>query len=308
MDPLRRKQAEMLFSEYNLELAKVYDRILDGVKSEADFAAPDFQSMLQNEVFNSLQPWFSEKLDGLSEDTPEGFFDSLMTIDETMEVFSLAAEMVDGDLPDLLMLRLGAFGEEAITRLLDLALAHDWTPAEGVEDNDFRDSILVHMAALRVLGMWNVKAAIHPVLSRFLSIDTPDELVAESVKDFMIPYGNAIVSELITCLDEGSQGGLVGPYEYLVIGLTEIGKEDSSEEIFQCLRRVFRAMEHKVIASICLGDYGDGRAVPLLKGYLDRHTHDVDRQFFYETLSAIKRLGGDTTDITDPFRDFSSPK
>jgi hypothetical protein len=308
MDPLRRKQAEMLFSEYNRELAKVYDKILDDVKSEVDFAAPDFQSMLQNEVFNCLQPWFSKKLDGLSEDTPEGFFDSLITLDDTMEVFSIAAQMVDGDLPDLLMLRLGAFGEEASMRLLELAMAGEWIRGEGVEDNAFRDGILIHMAALRILGLWNIEMALDPVLARFLNIDAPDELVAESVRDFLVPYGEVVVPRLIACLDEGSEGGLVGPYEYLVIGLTEIGKENASEEIFQCLRRVFRSMEHKVIASVCLGDYGDGRAVPLLKGYLDRHTHDVDRQFFYETLSAIKRLGGDIADITDPFRDFSSKK
>ena len=42
--------------------------------------------------------------------------------------------------------------------------------------------------------------------------------------------------------------------------------------------------------------------------YLDRHVHEIDRQFFYETLSAIKRLGGDITDIEDPFRDFSKKK
>ena len=67
-------------------------------------------------------------------------------------------------------------------------------------------------------------------------------------------------------------------------------------------------MEHKVIAAICLGDYGDGRAVPLLKSYLDRHIREIDRQFFYETISAIKRLGGDISDIQDPFRDFSKKK
>lgn len=67
-------------------------------------------------------------------------------------------------------------------------------------------------------------------------------------------------------------------------------------------------MDHKVIASICLGDYGDGRAVPLLKSYLDRNVSTIDRQFFYETISAVKRLGGDISDIQDPFRDFSGQK
>ncbi len=308
MDELRRKQAQMLFAEYNHELARIYEEIIAGFTNESDFGSMDFQSMLQNEVFNSMQSWFSKSIDGLEEGTPEGFFDSLLSLDDTMEVFLLAATMVDGDLPDPLMMRLGAFGEPATAKLLELALAGLWEKEVGQEDNDFRDSILPNMAALRVLGLWNIEAAIDPALDRFAAIPTPDEFIAEAMRDFLTAFGTPVVPRLISRLDAACESGVVGPDEYLLIALTQIGSDNQTEEIYQCMRRVFRAMEHKVIASVCLGDYGDGRAVPLLKGYLDRHIHEVDRQFFYETLSAIKKLGGDIRDIQDPFRDFNQKK
>ena len=61
-----------------------------------------------------------------------------------------------------------------------------------------------------------------------------------------------------------------------------------------------------VIAVICIGDYGDPRGIALLKGYLDRTVHTIDRETFYEALSAIRRLGGEINDIQDPFHDFTN--
>ena len=74
----------------------------------------------------------------------------------------------------------------------------------------------------------------------------------------------------------------------------------------QAMRAAFRRMKNKVIAVICIGDYGDSRGIALLKGYLDRNTHTIDRETFYEALSAIRRLGGEINDIQDPFHDFTN--
>lgn len=225
-----------------------------------------------------------------------------------MKVFAIAAEMLDGDLPDHLMLRVGAFGEASSARLVEMALAHDWTPAQGEDDDAFRRKLAVDLAALRVLGQWTYEPAIEPVLNRFCDLAEPDEYIADGVKAFVIPFGDKMVPEIAARIDGAAAAGLKGPFEYLVIYLTQIGRAEPDEEIFLSLKKAFRSMEHKVIASICLGDYGDGRAVPLLKSYLDRHVREIDRQFFYETVSAIKRLGGDISDIQDPFRDFSPKK
>jgi len=308
MDNLIKQQATFLFSEYNRVLGEVYDEALEGVTNDATLASAEFQEYLQNTVINSLQPWFVTELEGLEAGTPEEFFDSLLTLDDVMTIFAIAADMLDGDMPDQLMLRVGAFGEASSDMLVKMALTHNWSAAEGEDDDVFRSKLAVDLAALRVLGQWTYEPAIEPILNRFCELSEPDEYVADAVKSFVVPFAGKIVSELSARIEGAAGTGLKGPFEYLVIFLTEIGRTEPDEEIFQSLKKAFRSMEHKVIAAICLGDYGDGRAVPLLKSYLDRHIREIDRQFFYETISSIKRLGGDVSDIQDPFNDFSSKK
>lgn len=309
MNSHKQKQAVYLFEEYNRVLGEVYDQLLESVTDERALQMPEFQRQLQINVLNSIQPWFSQELDGLEDNTPEGFFDSLLALEDTLEVFSIAAQRIDGDMPDLLLLRLGAFGQQAAESLLDLALSQDWQIPSKDSFNEeaelaLREQLAIPLAALRVLGQWQYEPAIKPFLDRFCSIEVPDELLADSMKTFCVDFGATIVPELLARIDLAMTSDLTGPFEYLIIYLTEIGIQEPSEEIFRCLKEAFRKMEHKVIGAICLGDYGDGRAIPLLKSYLERHIHEIDRQFFYETLSAIHRLGGDTKDIQDPFRDF----
>ena len=306
MDNELKQQTILLFDEYNRVLGEVYDEILDSVTDEATLASPQFQMYLENSVINSLQPWFSEELAGLTAGTPEAFLDALVTLEDVMDVFRIAAEKIDGDLPDHLMLRVGAFGEAATVKIMEMALAQEWSPLEGEEIPDFRDRLAIDLAALRVLGQWKYGPSVEPVLDRFCALTDPDEYVADGVKAFAVGFADEIVPEITARLETPNLPGLGGPYEYLVVYLTEIGKTEPSEDIFRGLKFAFRKMDHKVIAAICLGDYGDGRAVPLLKSYLDRHIHEIDRQFFYETISAIKKLGGDISDIQDPFRDFGA--
>ena len=83
-----------------------------------------------------------------------------------------------------------------------------------------------------------------------------------------------------------------------------ISKTNGTDENYDILRAAFRKTERKVIGALCLGDYGDSRAIALLKGYLDRNGHALDRETFYESMSVIQKLGGDISDINDPFGDF----
>ena len=42
----------------------------------------------------------------------------------------------------------------------------------------------------------------------------------------------------------------------------------------------------------------------MLKGYVNRNVATISRELFYEIMSAVKALGGDISDIEDPFGDF----
>ena len=302
MQKLMKEQAILIFDTYNRALSEVYESILGDVEQESELASADFQEYLQSRVLNALHPWYSMPLEGLQDETPEGFFDSILSMEDALEIFDIAAEKVDGDLPDPFLLRLAAFGETVSDALLEKAFSHDWEKPSDMDEMDFHDLLAIDIAALRVLGLWKEVDSINPILDRFLNLASPIEYLADGIKAYVQCFEEQIVPDLIARLSNPVDSELGGGYEYALVFLTEVGKYKPEEEIFQCLRASFRAMKNKVIAAICLGDYGDGRAVPLLKSYIDRHLNEIDQPFFYETLSAIKRLGGEIGDIQDPFR------
>ena len=56
-------------------------------------------------------------------------------------------------------------------------------------------------------------------------------------------------------------------------------------------------MENQIIGTICLGDYGDGRAVAFLRGWVLKHPEVTDKGILSEIYSSIKRLGGQYEDL-----------
>ena len=302
MDNLTKEQVIYLFESYNGALEEIYEEALKDVEDESVLASQEFQIDLQNRILNGVQPWFSMTLEGLVSGTPEAFFDQIVTLEDALEIFDIAAKMVDGDLPELFLLRLGAFGDAVPEALLKRAFSVSWEKPEDMDEMAFHDSLLVSMAALRILGFWKNEESVTAVLDAFLRIDAPNEFLSDGIRDFVVGFEGKMVPELLFRLENASDIKLGGGYEYLLIFLAQIGVVEPSEEIFQALKSAFRNMGNKVIAVLCLGDYGDGRAVPMIKSYLDRNIREMDRQFFYESQSVIKKLGGDISDIKDPFK------
>lgn len=293
------------FASYNRNLGEQFDSELSGIEDPEIMDAPGFDDAIRSHVLHGMHAWYSLPIQTAGGQTPQGMIDRIDTLDEAMEVFRMAAVQCDEELPDLLRTKLGTYGVRAVDRLLPLVFASVWDAPENA-DEDRPDDLLVSCAALRLLGDWKAAETFELVLSRFLATEEPEEMVSESFISYCNGIGPATAPALQQALLQAAAAGhdLSGPYEYAVIALSGVGRMQPSDSIFLCLRECFRKMERKVIGAICLGDYGDGRAIPTLKGYLDRNSGQIDRQLFYEVLSAIKRLGGDISDIHDPFGDF----
>ena len=76
------------------------------------------------------------------------------------------------------------------------------------------------------------------------------------------------------------------------MALAEIGHTHKSEPVYRCLKNAFQSMDNKLIGALCLKSYGDGRAVPSLRGYLEKNRGKVDQETFNEIISVIRSLGG----------------
>lgn len=298
-------QATLIFEKYNEYMEKSSEEILTRESESRDIFNEEFERAFNKEIQKRMVEFFSRELTGLSVGTPNAFFDSLASVGEYIDVFVIAAKVSEDIPPVALTDRLTAFGDKAYEELLALALSFDWNLNQEDDSLSARDAMAPGIAAIRLLGVKGFTGSIVPVLDRYCAISAPDEYLSDTVSEYVLNMGPAVIPELVQRIQNASIFLAGGPEEDLVVALASIGGRTQTDEIYQCLRGAFRKMERKVIGVLSLGDYGDGRAILMLKEYLRRNIHDIDRELFYETLTVIRNLGGDITDIEDPFKDFS---
>jgi hypothetical protein len=297
-----------LFTEFNQNISKVCEAFADQVSSKDGPTEGEMAEHFKNfraYIEQQTAPFWKEKKDYLDGKTGEEYISGL-DLQEALAAFNESAMLIDDEAtPYPLVDRLKNAGPEACEQLLKMVLDTPWQPAEGEDENEFFTKFQPCVAAIRFFGAAEYEPAMEPVLARFCSFSSTQEYIADSVKVMMMGMGQKGVPVLIDFMLNRSDEEITGPYEDMMIILTHVGSNDRSDEIYQALRAGFRRMKSKVIAVICMGDYGDPRAIALLKGYLDRTVHTIDRETFYEALSAIRRLGGEINDIQDPFHDFT---
>lgn len=302
-------QTTQLFTEFNKRLSKVCEAFADQVTSEDGPTEGEMAEHFKNfraYIERETAPFWKEKksyLDGQDGET----YISELNLEEALDAFNEASMLIDDEAtPYPLVERLKSFGEPACERLLNMVLDASWQPKEDEDENEFFVKFQPCVAAIRFFGTAQYEPAMEPVLTRFCSFPSTQEYIADSVKVMMLGLAEKSVPTLIDFLLNRSDEEITGPYEDMMIMLTQVGIKNQQNEIYQALRAAFRRMKAKVIAVICIGDYGDPRGIALLKGYLDRTVHTIDRETFYEALSAIRRMGGEINDIQDPFHDFTN--
>ncbi|HOO61283.1 MAG TPA: hypothetical protein PKV44_02510 [Bacillota bacterium] len=307
----RSEQIKAVFTRYNEELARACDAFAANISSEEGPTEIEMEEHFEgfsSFVAAKTEAFWDISIDAAGGDTARHFIETL-SFDEMFEAFCIAAQVIDDDsLPKVLENAVVAYGEPMFDRLLAFVMDAPWKKTEGQAEEDFYMAFLPAGAAIRLLGKVEYEKAVEPVLRKFCSFPQTEEFVADSVKVMMVCAGQYSAPLLISMLENEADEDVSGPYEDLMIMLTHVGRRARTDAIYAALRATFRRMKNKVIAAICIGDYGDVRGIPLLKGYLDRNIKTIDRELFYESLSSIRRLGGDIKDIQDPFKDFTANK
>lgn len=305
MDKLTNKDWALIFKAYNDALSASYDRNLSRLMTDEDHLPDDFDLLLETAVHNDVQNWFDETSAG--EERGGAAIDAISSLTEAIAIAVSAAMICDDGLPDRIKIMLGRFLPEAGDRLVRIILEHTWSAGrelaagsnEITEVEDSGNSDSVASVLLRQLGEWQIAAGFDDLLDRFTLDENPDEMFADAFRAYLIALGDAAVPPVLAALTREDQKGrrLRGPGEYLLIALTDIGKDKPCEDIYRCLKNSFLTMENQIIGTICLGDYGDGRAVAFLRGWVLKHPEVTDKAILSEIYSSIKRLGGQYEDL-----------
>lgn len=278
----------------------------DDEKSYEEYVLDKVLSEAKAEML-SMEEAPAEELDGQSlKEYLKG-----VSLEELIEIQDYCAATLDSDVPSSVTSAFEARSEreEIIARAIKEITEASWTEEELYSTVEGEDK-LFEMEFNKVKAWFEVLIAIkysdftETVVNRFMSYDLTREFVAESVSKYVEAFPDVSIPLIIDRLEAHKDDGIKGPCEDLVMMLAAIGRNVKSDDIYMALKSAFRYMENKIYAVICLGEYGDSRAIPMLKGYVNRHQTTIERDVFYEILSAVQKLGGDTSDIQDPFCDF----
>ena len=304
------------------ELLKRYDEIgalileqkLDEFGDQLDQKPEDVDDATYEEYIQRLAKEETEAATAKLENEPDEklgdksmrqVFDEL-SFDEKTEALEYAALNLDRGVPQSLVESIATEPSDMVRDYCGKVIGEcAWTEDELADDNVlFEMQFQKAIACFSVLTKMKEPCFIQAVLDRYMSYGQTREFVAESIASYVEAFPEVSEPFLINIIESNVDDGLEGPCEDVVIMLTEIGKNHKTEEIYQTLRHAFRYMTNKIYAVICLADYGDDRAVAMFKNYINRNQKTIERDLFYEMMSAIQNLGGDISDIQDPFGDF----
>lgn len=292
--------AKLVFESYNMVVEGSYDKVFSSNRPE-DLLKIKEESVLQY-LIEDLKRWAQTPINDLGGVSPFDYFQSINNLKHLMDLFRLGSKLCDKDLPDPLLQRLKDFKHEALDELMKLAL--DLSLLRDEEE------MFASLMAIKIMGKWKIEAAVSPLIGLLSSLDSEDEIIIEEVYNTLIAIGDASISGIANRLNEIDRVSLAD--EYLLGSLVKISinsvDKTTHDMIYRCIKNTFNKMDDKVFGAMCLGDFGDGRAIPTLRGYVQKNRDSIDYETYCEIRAAVHRLGGNMDDLNISFKEIELKK
>lgn len=281
-------RGEVLFSGYNEAVEQGYNNVFKSMnkKNALRGVGPEAEE-IEKSVRESIKKWEETPIEALDNLTPAQYISGIKDFDYMIELFKEGSRICHESMPSIFLEKMKEYGNKAVEAVMKLAA--DKNLLENSKETD------IPVMAVRVLGEWKVDWAVDKLIELLIDTAGENELFADSIKDALISIGEPSIEKIIQVLNESDT--IEDAQEYLVTALAEVGKHKRSDNVYRCIKNTFTRMENKIIGAICLGNYGDGRAIPALRGYIQKNRNTLDPDTYSEVKSAIFRLGGQVDDI-----------
>lgn len=297
-------EIQQLLQYWNKVLNERTEAFVRANKMEGLQLTPDLSMALRNSVLNSLQDFTSTPLAEFNNRSPQDILSGIETAEQAMDLFNMAADACDVVLPDFITFVLGSFGTGFAHALEERILEHGLSTLynEVLNSEAAVEDGRIQMA-IQLLGQWQDVTFFPALLKLFMETEEPNQKTAELIYTYALEIGLPALDTMVETLNHFNDSNQ--PYttaaEYVMFTLADLGGAAPSDKIYQCLRTSFRRLERKIMGVLAFAQYGDGRAVPLLRALLTDTKNPPDRQLFHETVAAVHKLGGFTEDIQNPF-------
>ena len=231
------------------------------------------------------EKWINEAIAEIGNMTPKEYIDSFVNLKDLMDFFIIVASVSDVGIPDIVINRFKEYGLPAADMLFEFVI-------NNIElQTDLNRLALSHAVfAIGILKYNEYKEKLIELLMKYSN----EEMLSEAICAAITEYGDEILKDLLESFNKAENESVK---EYLLICIAEISKDHPSDEVFFLLKSAFRILKNIKVSAEVLGDYGDGRAIPMLRGYVIKNTNEIDRDTFNLLRAVIKKLGGEINDL-----------
>lgn len=239
----------------------------------------------EGKLINEIEgKWLDKTLEGM-DITARQYIDSIDGFEETIKFFIEFAELSDVGVPDIVLDKLKQYPKEASDKLyfFVLELFNQQKPEYNIA------------ASQAVYAIGSLKTPEYKkLLLQLLNTVSTNEMLSESVCAAISEYGADALDDIIEAYGNSTNNEVK---QYLLTCVVEATREQKSDKAFYFLKEAFRQSGNIQVGLEILGDYGDSRAIPLLRGYVQKNIEQLSKQILNNFLAIIKKLGGDIDDL-----------
>lgn len=267
---------------YNLAVDMGFNRYLEAHATSENSEIKIDEEKLLAEI---EQNWLNSRLEQLEGITPLEFISSISTLEELIELFVDIASISDVGIPDIVLEKLKSYGKDAADKLFEFV-----QECMSVKDPG---KVLAVSQAVYTIGCLKSDEYKEKLIALLLE-SFKDDFISEAVCAAIVEYDAEILEDVIKAFHATQ---IPEVQEHLLACVGEIAKGNRSDEVFYFLKNAFRIVSNLKLAVEILGDYGDRRAIPLLRGYILKNIKEMDKTTFNHMRAVIKKLGGEIDDL-----------
>jgi len=238
----------------------------------------DFLGQYQTEKEKIIDIWANTPIDELQGETPSDTINKLEDIDEVFALFLYMSENTEEEIPSVLINKMKQFGSEMSDMLIQLA--------KNSAEPEAQDHVFAE--AVSTLGRMGLYSSVEPMI-RLLSDYIEDKSKSEYLEEALKNIGAPAIEPIITALENQN----FGEFEFsLLYVLAYVGSKAKDERIYRLIRTAFKTANDK-----------DGKAVTLLRSYLEKNAESLSKHVLYVLLGTIRDLGGEVKEFMHILKD-----
>ena len=288
-------QAEALLQNYHAFLEERYVSYITSVG-----AYQDEQALLDQAREAMVSEWEQAPLEALENQTPAEFIGQIKDLETLVELFVFISANTFDSTPACLIAQIASYGDAGAQKLLDmidLQAVAAFDPNSGQLSKEEQQKVDISLSAMQAFATpdFGGPELADKLLAFLVACDTANELFLEQTSHTLAKRISQTEEKVLAYINGAEGVGL--REEYLLSAISSIADKDKTDAIYKCLRASFLRMSNHMMGAIFLGDYGDPRAIPLLRRFAQQHMGQMPNDDYYAILAVIEKLGGIIDDL-----------